>query len=290
MTCSMTAFTRQQSKHNWGILVWELRSVNHRYLEASVSLPESLRNLEPQVRELLRNALHRGKIQAQLRFTSNPETDSAFEFQINESIIYQIQQAHQKIAATMPDSAPLNTLELLKWPGVIQEPEKEIKVIEEHALTLFQKSLEILIKHRHREGSELKKLIGQRLESISNIVAEIRLAMPEILARQKERMLAHFAEVKLEVEPSRLEQEIVLIAQKADVNEEIDRLDIHVKEVARTLSQNGPVGRRLDFLMQELNREANTVCSKAVVSETTLCAVELKVQIEQMREQIQNIE
>ena len=288
MTSSMTAFTRQQSEHDWGTLVWELRSVNHRYLEPNFRLPEALRGLEGRLRELLRGSLSRGKVEAGLRFSSSASASSPAC--LNEGLLRQLVEADRRIRAELDGAAPLDTLELMKWPGVLQEQEQDVSVIEAEALKLFEQSLHNLQQQRDREGAELEALIRQRLEAIGAIVAEIRAAMPEILRRQKERIRDLFEDMKLEADQSRLEQEIVLVVHKADINEELDRLDTHVKEVARVLSQQGQVGRRLDFLMQELNREANTICSKAIVTETTLGAVELKVLIEQMREQIQNIE
>ena len=288
MTCSMTAFTRQQSEHDWGTLVWEIRSVNHRFLEPGIRLPDSLRKLEANLREMLRNSVSRGKIDAQLKFT--PAVNASTPIQLNLDLLQKLNQANREIQSMVDNPAPVNTLDLLRYPGIIQEQEQDTKSIEEETLILFQRSLDSLLEHRRREGGELAVLIRQRLDAIVEIVTRIRLAMPDILARQREKLKAQISELVLQADPDRLEQEIVLIAQKADINEEVDRLDTHVREVARVLDQDGPTGRRLDFLMQELNREANTICSKAIVTQTTLSAVELKVLIEQMREQIQNIE
>lgn len=288
MTNSMTAFARQQSEHKWGSLVWEIRSVNHRYLDPSFRLPDSLRHLEGKFRELLRSTLSRGKIEAQLKFSSNQASNA--NITLNQDLLLQLQQANHQIKSSMADCTAPSSLDILKWPGLIQEPESDTKAIEEQCLTLFQASLDALIAHRQREGAQLKVLIEQRLISISKIVATLRAAMPVILQLRKEKLNAQFNDLAISIDTDRLEQEIVLLTQKADIDEEVDRLDAHVKEVQNILSNSKPVGRRLDFLMQELNREANTVCSKAIVSETTLDAVELKVLIEQMREQIQNIE
>ena len=288
MTYSMTAFARQQSEHDWGSLVWEIRSVNHRYLEPSLRLPESLRHLEGKFRDLLRKSLNRGKIDAQLKFSSNYTNNQ--NITLNQNLLEELQQASHKIQGIIPGSVESSSLDILKWPGVIQEPEQDIKAIEAGALALFQTSLNTLIEHRLIEGTELKSLVQQRLDSISEIVAQLKVSMPKILQAQNEKLQKQFDDLKMDLEPTRLEQEIVVLTQKADIDEEIDRLDTHVKEVQRVLAQSGPVGRRLDFLMQELNREANTICSKAIVTDTTLNAVELKVLIEQMREQIQNIE
>lgn len=288
MTHSMTAFARQQSEHEWGILAWEIRSVNHRYLEPNFRLPETLRHLEPKLRDLLRKSVTRGKIDATLKFST--ALSSTPNITINRVLLQELQQANEQVTALMPSCTTPTTLDVLSWPGMIISPEQDSKVIETQALALFSASLENLLEHRLSEGEELKQLIEQRLTSISTIVTQIRTAMPDILQAQKDRLLGQFADLKMDVEPTRLEQEVVVITNKADIDEEVDRLDTHVKEVKKILTQSGSIGRRLDFLMQELNREANTLCSKSIVTDTTFGAVELKVLIEQMREQIQNIE
>jgi len=287
MTSSMTAFARKQADFPWGTLVWEIRSVNHRYLEPAFRLPEQFRSVETALRDVLRSSLSRGKIEAQLKFL--PDLSEAGKIQVNEALLEQLTHTIQKVVNASSASMP-SSLDILKWPGIIQEQEQESKVIEEASLSLFRNTVQLLKEHRDREGAELEKTIEGRLAAITNIVNDIREALPDILERQKQRLQEQVAELTSEVDPERLEQELVLIMQKADIFEEIDRLDAHVKEIRHVLSRNEPIGRRLDFLMQELNREANTICSKSVVTETTLNAVELKVLIEQMREQIQNIE
>lgn len=287
MTSSMTAFARKQADFPWGTLVWEIRSVNHRYLEPAFRLPEQFRSVETALRDVLRSSLSRGKIEAQLKFL--PDLSEAGKIQVNEALLEQLNHTIQKVANASSASMP-SSLDILKWPGIIQEQEQESKVIEEASLSLFRNTVQLLKEHRDREGAELEKTIEGRLAAITNIVNDIREALPDILERQKQRLQEQVAELTSEVDPERLEQELVLIMQKADIFEEIDRLDAHVKEIRHVLTRNEPIGRRLDFLMQELNREANTICSKSVVTETTLNAVELKVLIEQMREQIQNIE
>ncbi|MEY4642273.1 MAG: hypothetical protein RLZZ227_2267 [Pseudomonadota bacterium] len=288
MTSSMTAFARQHSDHPWGTLVWEIRSVNHRYLEPAFRLPDSLRHLEGSLREQLRGVVQRGKVEAQLKFLGAVNPDATIS--INDVLLEQLHATTAHIRAKIPGCAPLDPLGILKWPGIVIEREQDTKLIEGKTLELFSKTLTALQDQREREGSQLKHLIEDRLKAISAIVATLRHEMPKILHAQAERIKGQFADLQLQVEAQRLEQEIVLITQKADIHEEVDRLDTHVKEVTRTLNQSGQVGRRLDFLMQELNREANTICSKAIVTSTTFGAVELKVLIEQMREQIQNIE
>lgn len=288
MTSSMTAFSRQQKEQEWGSLTWEIRSVNHRYLESSVRLPESFRALENSVREAVRKRLTRGKVECQLRFQS--ETNVSSGLHLNKKLIRQLIQANIDIEQITGTSSSLSNMEVLRWPGVIEEQDFDKTSIEKQALTLFGATLDDLVATREREGAELQGFIQQRIDSVRKIVANIRSKMPEILAKQKQNILDRLAELQVELEPTRLEQEVSLLAQKADVEEELDRLDSHLNEVERVLNAKGQKGRRLDFLMQELNREANTLSSKSIVVETTLSAVELKVLIEQMREQIQNVE
>lgn len=288
MIYSMTAFARQQLDAEWGSLVWEIRSVNHRYLEPSFRLPDALRGLEPVIRESLRNGLNRGKVECQLRFQPSPRQSTALQLNIMQ--IQQLAEASRTVASLLPEVAPLGISDVLRWPGVTEEKDNDAPLIEAAALELFNAALAELLATRAREGKELGRLIEQRLAAIRDIVAQVRILMPEILVRQRQLLSDRLAEFRQELDPQRLEQEVVLQAQKCDVAEELDRLDAHVGEVQRVLNTPGQMGRRLDFLMQELNREANTLSSKSVVAETTRNAVELKVLIEQMREQIQNIE
>jgi uncharacterized protein (TIGR00255 family) len=284
----MTAFSRQQQEQKWGSLTWEIRSVNHRYLETSVRLPESLRALENGVREAVRKRLTRGKVECALRFQSEAKVSS--DLHLNTKLIQQLVQANIEIEQITGTSVSLNNMEVLRWPGVIEEQDFDKTSIEKQALSLFSAALDDLVATREREGAELQGFIQQRIDSVREIVVSIRNKMPEILAKQKQNILDRLADLQAELEPSRLEQEVSLLTQKADVEEELDRLDSHLNEVERVLGAKGQKGRRLDFLMQELNREANTLSSKSIVVETTVNAVELKVLIEQMREQIQNIE
>ena len=288
MTTSMTAFSRQQKEQEWGSLTWEIRSVNHRYLETSVRLPESLRALENGVREAVRKRLTRGKVECALRFQSEAKISS--DLHLNTTLIKQLVQANVEIEQITGTSSNLSNMEVLRWPGVIEEQDFDKTSIEKQALSLFGAALDDLVATRQREGAELQGFIKKRIDSVREIVVNVRNKMPEILTKQKQNILDRLAELQAELEPTRLEQEVSLLAQKADVEEELDRLDSHLNEVERVLSANGQKGRRLDFLMQELNREANTLSSKSIVVETTLSAVELKVLIEQMREQIQNVE
>ncbi len=287
MTRSMTAFARQEAEHPWGSLSWEIRSVNHRYLEPHLRLHESLRELEGPLREKLRRSLSRGKVECTLRF--HPEAQ-AQQLTVNPAFARQVVAAAQEVAELMPSSQQLDPLEVLRWPGVLQDTKLDMDQVKAAALALFEQALDDLHAGREREGAELADLIEQRLSAIGEIVAEVRSKMPQILQAQRDNLRSRLEELKADLDASRLEQEMVILAHKADVDEEMDRLNTHVQEVRRVLKQKGPIGRRLDFLMQELNREANTLSSKSIVADTTQSAVELKVLIEQMREQIQNIE
>nr|WP_324257058.1 YicC/YloC family endoribonuclease [Cellvibrio fontiphilus] len=289
MPRSMTGFARREAKLPWGTLVWEIRSVNHRYLEPNFRLPEDFREIEPALRDAMRKALQRGKVEASLNVHWEQEGES--ELGVNLAKVAQLTKAANQINQLLgDDAAPVNALEILRWPGVIQKQELDRDALHQAALELFDSALDSLIEHRSREGAELEQLILSRLDSVSAQVVKVRARMPEILAAQRDKLQAKLSALQVELDPERLEQEIVLLAQKADVDEELDRLDTHVIEVKRSLKQTDSLGRRLDFLMQELNREANTLSSKSIVSDTTQAAVELKVLIEQMREQIQNIE
>ena len=287
MTQSMTAFARQQAEQGWGTLVWEIRSVNHRYLETNIRLPESLRAAEGQCRDLLRKNLSRGKIDAQLKFTPNLAVAS---ISVDQDLLSQINLTSTEISKLMPELQQPTTLDILRWPGITQERKQDAKNIESALVTLFTDCLQGLQEQRQKEGAHLKSFVEQRLDSITSIIEDIKAIMPDILQNQHAKLKAVLSGLSESLDPTRIEQEMVLLAQKADISEETDRLQAHVHELRNILSQPGAVGRKLDFLMQELNREANTICSKAVVIETTLNAVELKVLIEQMREQIQNIE
>ncbi|MDP1932615.1 MAG: YicC/YloC family endoribonuclease [Gammaproteobacteria bacterium] len=284
----MTAFARKQGNCGRGVLVWEIRSVNHRYLEPGIRLPDVLRSLEPAIRDSLRKHIARGKVDCQLRLETSDALSSAL--QINEEVVVRLNEASGQILSLTGGGPALTVMEILKWPGVLSESEAVPEDLEEKALSLFNEALSDLIETRRREGHELHGFISKRIDAVREIVKTVRVRMPEILARQQQVLRDRLAELKIELDPARLEQEIVIYAQKCDIDEELDRLETHLNEVERVLRLAEPSGRRLDFLMQELNREANTLSSKSIVAETTLNAVDLKVLIEQMREQIQNIE
>lgn len=288
MIQSMTAFARTQAQGKWGTAVCELRSINHRYLELFVRLPETLNELEGGIREQIRNMIKRGKIECYLRY--QPGDVEGTEITINTHLADRLCRATQTIAAILKNPAQINPMEILQWPGILQLAEVDLEAIEDEIFKLLAKALQDLIEARTREGEELKQLFLQRLEGMKIEIAKVRQRMPEIIKEQRERLIKRFADVKLEMDSGRLEQEMVMFAQKTDVMEELDRIDSHISEVRRVLKQGGMVGRRLDFLMQELNREANTLGSKSVSVDTTRASVELKVLIEQVREQVQNIE
>lgn len=287
MVHSMTAFARQERAAPWGTLQLELRSVNQRYLEPHFRLPESLRDLEPAFRDALRARLARGKVEVSLRFEA--AGDSA-GLAVNPTRLAELSRALDEVRQAVEDTTPPDALALLDYPGVLENRGPEPETVKAEALALFERALDDLVAGRAREGEKLADLIRERLAGIEAQVAEVRRLMPQILERQRAQLLERLESVITELDPQRLEAELTLLAHKADVDEELDRLATHVAEVERQLRQKGPVGRRLDFLMQELNREANTLSSKSVVASTTRCAVELKVLIEQMREQVQNIE
>ncbi|MGY0219540.1 YicC/YloC family endoribonuclease [Endozoicomonadaceae bacterium StTr2] len=288
MTSSMTAFARVESQQDWGSLVWEIRSVNHRYLEPHFRLPESLREIEPALREQLRKNLYRGKVECSLKLQLN-ETSQTIN--INSSLLKQLHQACDKVKAEFSDTGKVNPLAVLNWPGVLEADEADFSVIREKALQSFREAMIQLTDTRKREGAELQQFIFQRLDSVGENVREVQKRMPDVLAWQRQRINQRLEDAKVELEANRLEQEMVMVAQKCDVEEELDRLNAHSTEVRRVLEQSkGAIGRRLDFLMQELNREANTLASKSIDADVTRHSVNLKVLIEQMREQIQNIE
>ena len=288
MVLSMTSFARREQDTDLGHLRWELRSVNHRFLDINLRLPDELRQLELKVRERIGERVRRGKVDCTLRWQF--DTAEVRDFAIDHGMVLRLSRAAEEVGAYLPASAPIDILDVLRWPGVIEVEEPDLEPLYSQVLTLLDEALEDLLEQRGREGGRLKALIEQRCQTVAEIVAGVRGCLPEVRARLRRRLEERLSDLSQQLEPGRLEQEIVIFAQKMDVDEELDRLDSHVDEVRRTLALNEPVGRRLDFLMQELNREANTLSSKAADAEVTRASVELKVLIEQMREQVQNIE
>ncbi|AXM97416.1 YicC/YloC family endoribonuclease [Pseudomonas plecoglossicida] len=287
MVHSMTAFARVERAGSQGTLVWELRSVNHRYLEPHLRLPDALRDLESAVREGLRQGLSRGKVECTLRLH---EDSNGKPLKVDHVRAAQLVAAAEEVAGLIQQPAPLNPLEVLSWPGVLVADASDPQALNAEAVALFDEALAELKAGRLREGQELARLINERLDSMAHEVTTLRALVPQMLAAQRQKIIDRFGDLKAELDPQRLEQEMVLLAQKSDVAEELDRLSTHVNEVRRVLKSGGAAGRRLDFLMQELNREANTLGSKAFDPRSTQAAVNLKVLIEQMREQVQNIE
>lgn len=286
MIYSMTAFARVEVKQQWGDAVWEMRSVNQRYLETFFRLPEQFRGLENTLREKLRQRLTRGKIECSLRIELNKQTEQGLNInqELAEQVIQSLKWLQQKAGGE------INPMDILRYPGVVETPEQDADQINQDLLAGFEQLLSEFIAMRGREGDKLQELILQRLDGIEIESNKVRGKMPEVLQWQRDRLLQRFEEIQLQADPTRLEQEMVLLAQRADVAEELDRLQLHVKETRSILTKGGAVGRKLDFMMQELNRESNTLASKSINAEVTASAVELKVLIEQMREQIQNLE
>lgn len=288
MISSMTAFARKEYRDDLGGLVWEIRSVNHRYLEVMVRLPEEFRAIEPSVREMVAKKLGRGKVECGLRFEAG--ADSTTGIKVNERLALQVIDAAMEIGVLQHQAVPPNTIDIMRWPGVLESEKQDFTPLQKRAQDTLLESLDSLVDNRRREGARLSEMIQQRCASLQQQIVVVRERMPVVLDGIRERMRTKLDELSGELDDGRLEQEMALLCQKLDVDEEMDRLGSHLKEVEQVLERDEPVGRRLDFLMQELNREANTLSSKSNDAETTKIAVEMKVLIEQMREQVQNIE
>ena len=288
MISSMTAFARRELRGDFGLVMCEIRSVNHRYLEPTFRLSDLVRELEMPLRERLRQQLSRGKIDIWIKHETI-DNDVA-EIRINHELATRLVAAASEIDKMTRHAAPLNAADILRIPGVVCPAQPNQQVVTQVALTLFDDTLMDFIAMRQREGAAINTMISQRLTAIAIECEKVRIRMPIIMTHYRQRLLSRLQEVKAELNPERVEQEVVLFAHKIDVAEELDRLNAHIVEIQRVLSQENAVGRKLDFLMQELNREANTLGSKSVSADSSLSSVELKVLIEQMREQIQNIE
>ncbi|MES9895596.1 MAG: YicC/YloC family endoribonuclease [Candidatus Thiodiazotropha endolucinida] len=284
----MTAFAREEYRGDLGILSWEIRSVNHRYLEMFLRLPEELRVLEPMIREHINARLGRGKLDVSLKFKPGGVAEAGLS--VNQRMVHQLVNAERQIADLTGLNESLRSGDLLRWPGVLEENEQDLTPVKQQAMALLETTIDSLIDNRLREGDRLGEIIRQRCGSLKLQVEQVRDLMPEVLDGFRNRISERLSEVLDEMDETRLEQEMVILAQRLDVDEEMDRLETHLDEVERVLAADEPIGRRLDFLMQELNREANTLTSKSTSVDVTRAAVEMKVLIEQMREQIQNIE
>ncbi len=286
MIRSMTAYAFAETAGPVGTLSCELRTVNHRYLELSPRLPDDLRSFESALRERIASRLSRGKVDLTVRLRSETKSDS---LQLNHAMLGRLSELAMDMESRFPNLR-IEFTELLRFPGVMQQSDVDPDVLQAALFGVLDDALTALTATREREGAKLAELLKERLDGIERIVADVREWMPQIREGLRARLESRLADLKQPVEPGRLEQELVLQVTRVDVDEELDRLTTHISEARRVLGLKEPVGRRLDFLMQEFNREANTLGSKSIDSRTTNAAVELKVLIEQMREQVQNIE
>lgn len=287
MIQSMTAYARIEHKAQWGTASWEIRSVNQRYLETYLRLPEQFRSFEPVLRDRLRKRLSRGKVEVNLRYELADNSNN--ELQLNQALAKQLLDAATWLKQEA-GQGEVNLTDILRWPGVLASGEQDMDAIGADLMTAFDSAIDQFIEARGREGEAIKDMLLSRLDGVSEQIAVVREHMPTVMLYQREKLTNRLAEIKGELDPARIEQEMVLLAQKQDVAEEMDRLEAHVAEARRILKKGGSEGRRLDFMMQEFNRESNTLASKSISTEITSAAVELKVLIEQMREQIQNVE
>ena len=288
MIASMTGFARHERSGPYGTLVCEIRSVNHRFLDATLRLPESCRGLEPELRQALSRELKRGKIDCTLQQRAPPAGAAALD--IDHIALERLLDRLRELGSVLTQHVQIDLIELLRWPGVLRESEADSEGLLEASRALFAQTLKELAESRAREGARLAALIEQRCRLLSEMIVAMRTRLPEAQARIRQRFAERLQELKAEVDRDRVEQEVVLMLQRFDVAEELDRLIGHIEETRRALAGGEPAGRRLDFLMQEFNREANTLSSKSQDQETTRTAVDMKVLIEQMREQVQNIE
>ena len=288
MLKSMTAFARVEENHNIGNFVWELRSINHRYLEVNFRLPEELRAVEFDLRKIIQSRISRGKVDCTLRL--RPTIDSDVNLNVNQKLLDSLLEQARNLQQQVPEAAAINPVELLSWPGVTEQSQIDQAELNKLAKELFEKSLTVLIENRQMEGQRMQELILQRGKQLEELVKTVRQRRPEVLAAIRTKVMSRIEDLQIEVDQNRLEQELVFITQKLDVEEELDRLNSHLQELDSVTQSKQAVGRRLDFLMQELNREANTLSSKSADIATTQAAVDMKVFIEQMREQVQNIE
>ncbi|SBV36720.1 conserved hypothetical protein [uncultured Stenotrophomonas sp.] len=286
MIRSMTAYAGGERATPWGTLGCELRSVNHRFLEVGVRLPEELRALEPQLRERVAGRISRGKLDLVMRLRA-PEAASSLA--VDEMLVEQLGDLARRLHSRFPDMR-INFTDLLQYPGVLRGEAADVAALHAEALVLLDEVIHGFVAAREREGDKLAAAIAERVDAVERIAAEVRTLIPVIREGQRAKLAARLADLPHPVDPGRAEQELVMWLQKLDVDEELDRLGSHIGEIRRVLRQREPVGRRLDFLLQEFNREANTLGSKSVDSRTSNAAVELKVLIDQIREQVQNLE
>jgi uncharacterized protein (TIGR00255 family) len=288
MIASMTGFARREATGEWGTLVCELRSVNHRFLEAGFRLPDELRSAEGELRTRLAQKVRRGKVDCSMSYRRPTGAPGVLE--VDALALERLLAAAQSVGRALHAPSSVNVLDVLRWPGVLREELVGGEPLLAAAGALFSTTLDELTATRAREGQRLRELLEQRCTALEGLIAAVRARLPEVQARARTRLEERIAELAAAVDHERLEQELALLLQRLDVDEELERLTGHVAEVRRVIGAGEPAGRRLDFLMQELNREANTLSSKSQDLETTRCAVDMKVLIEQMREQVQNAE
>ena len=288
MLHSMTGFARESVETSIGTLIWEIRAVNHRYLDVQFKLPEDLRPKEQLFRQQASATLGRGKVECALYFRRALSQEN--ELRLDTGLVELIGHRISELTAKLPNVAAANPIEILRWPGVVIQAELDTEPLFEHAATLLDTTLAAIKTMRASEGERIAEMLDSRCADIAAIASSVRRRMPEVLAATRARQKERIENMNIEADPARLELELALVAQKLDVDEELDRLESHLVEIRDTIETGKPVGRRLDFLMQELNREANTLGSKSADTETSKAAVDLKVLIEQMREQIQNVE
>ena len=288
MLHSMTGFARESVETALGTLTWEIRAVNHRYLDVQFKLPEDLRPREQAFRQQASATLGRGKVECGLYFRR--AVDQQTEMQIDADLVALLGHRISELSAKLPATAAINPIEILRWPGVMKQPEIDAEPLFGEATTLLETALRAINVMRQNEGRRIEEMLESRCAEIADIAKAVRKRMPEVLAASRAKQKDRIEKLDVKADPARLEVELALIAQKIDVDEELDRLESHLVEIRDAIAGEKAVGRRLDFLMQELNREANTLGSKSADTETTKAAVDLKVLIEQMREQIQNVE
>ena len=287
MIRSMTGFARRERQYPWGLLAWELKTVNHRYLEISCRLPEEFRAAEADFRQAISAAVRRGKVECSLHFRP---AAAAGALELDAEVLAALTQRARELAAQAGPAARIEVLDLLRWPGVVRDQTRDSAALIAAAQALLGEAIIDLARFRDSEGGRLREALDQRCAGLTEFAARVSDRLPEVRAKMRAKLLDRIAQLTADVDHDRLEQELAILAQRLDVDEELDRLRGHVTEVRKAFTGDEPAGRRLDFLMQELNREANTLSSKSLDIETTRAALDMKVLIEQMREQVQNVE
>lgn len=288
MIHSMTAFASGNSQNTWGNITWDIRSVNHRFCDCTIKLPETFKGLEMELRDIVRQEIKRGRIECSLQYKPLSPTDTAIN--VNKNLVQELARACGTVQQLFPITSNPNPLQILSWPGVLQSDEINVTALNTTVIELFKKTLRILLECRSREGSALQKLLIEKLHAIAINIEQIKERLPSVITTQRDKLLSKLRDMQIALDTHRLEQEMVFFAQKIDICEEVERLTTHIAETHNALQQQESAGKRLDFLLQELNRETNTIMSKSVDAEITKIALNIKVFIEQMREQVQNIE